>query len=98
MQITYEENDEHQEGKCCFSGPNWGWKRAKNHVQHKIEGFCDQSIVNNVLHHIIILLKNNITNVPLDASVTTPFLTFEFTKMVNSTCLELKKKQKKNLA
>ena len=71
-----------------------GLKIAKNHVQHKIEGFCDQIIVNNNIHQILILLQNNIIEVPLDAWLTTSFLTFKWPKMVNSTCLGLKKSQK----
>ena len=68
-------------------------KRAKNHVEHKIEGFCDQSIINNVLYHILILLQKTTTKVPLDTWLTTTFLTFEWTEMVNSTCLGLKMSQ-----
>ena len=94
MQISCVQNDEHQEGKYCFWGPAWGWKRAKNCVEHKIEGFCDQIIVNNILHHILILPKKTTTKEPLDASLITPFFAFEWTKMVNSTYLGLKNIQK----
>ena len=61
-------------------------KRDKNHIQHKIEGFCDQSIVNNVLHDILILNQKKITRVHLDTWLTTTFITFEGPKIVNSTC------------
>ena len=71
-----------------------GLKKSQNHVKHKIEGFCDQSIVNSIHHHIIILKKKMITKAPLYASLITLFLTFEFPKMVNSTCLWLKNTKK----
>ena len=87
MQVSCVGNDEHREGRCCFSGPDWVLKRSKNHVQHKIEVFCDQSIVNNVLHHILILIQKMITMVPLNAWLTTTLPTFEWPKMLNSICL-----------
>ena len=86
MQISCVRNYEHQEANF--------FKISKNHVQHKIEGFCDQNIVNKVLQHILILLEKTIKKLLLDTSLTTPFLTFECPKMVNRTCLVLKKIQK----
>ena len=38
-----------------------GLKKSQKHVQHKIEGFCDQSLLNNVVHHIIILLLTTVS-------------------------------------
>ena len=76
MQISCGDNYEHREGRYCFSGPAWDLKRAKNHGHHKMEGFCDQSIVNNVLRHILIVLQKMITKVPLESWLTTPLLNF----------------------
>ena len=58
--------------------PAWGWKRSKKNVQHKIEGFYDQSTINNFLHHILILLQETIRKVTLDIWLIIPFLTFEW--------------------
>ena len=52
-------------------------KRAKKYVQHKVEGFCDQSTRNNVHHPIMILLQEMITKLPLDVWLIITLITFE---------------------
>ena len=86
MHISCVGNYEHREGKCCLPGPTWVWKRGKKYVQYKIEGFCDQSIVNKIFHQIMIILQKTITKVPLYAWLITPFLTFEWPKIAEDNC------------
>ena len=51
-------------------------------------------LVRNYYYYAIYMATSNITKIPLDTSFNTPFLTFEWLKMVKITFLGFKKSQK----